>query len=318
MPTLAECLRLFLMVDRSDQTNDTYRRLLTRMAKAIGPERDINLISYADLADYLNRLQSMRDLKRSTVHGYASTIQSFFSWCHRRHFIAHSPADGLRFRKEDRDPYLSRAIPNGQLRQMVEYARVTSARNYAILLFLIDTACRVGGIASLTRSRLDLGEWMALLREKGGKWHRVDFGEQTANALRAWLAERPETDHDYVFTTSAARGARPLKTRSFAKLIRDLSARFGTPYGPHAIRHATASAWAKQGVPPAILRLKLGHESLNTTMQSYYPRDYDQLRQASRLFALAALGGEQDEETVQRSAVRAKIIPFAKGVKPKA
>ncbi len=81
MPTLEQALATYLRVDRSPQTNLSYRRILTRMATAIGPARDICLITYADLVDYTAKLKP--DLKQSTFVVYLRAIKTFFDWAVR-------------------------------------------------------------------------------------------------------------------------------------------------------------------------------------------------------------------------------------------
>jgi hypothetical protein len=53
MPTLTEAITTYLKVDRAASTNHNYQFILRPMAAAIGPLRDLALVTYADLVDYV-------------------------------------------------------------------------------------------------------------------------------------------------------------------------------------------------------------------------------------------------------------------------
>lgn len=294
MPTLHEALLTFLQVDRSPLTNQQYRMVLTKLVTAIGPQRDIALIRYEDLVDYFAQLQRT-NIRQSTLSGYLSVTKSFFNWATERRYIERSPAADVRVRKPRRDPARLKAIPPDELKALVEYARITSPRNHALLLFLADTGCRAGGLASLTRMNLQIEEGWAMLIEKGDSPYRALFGEETAAALSKWLSRRPAADHDYVWTGQGPHYA-PLTTGGVAAIIRRLCERTGASrlWGPHSIRHAVGHAYAKAGVPVTVTQRKLGHRSPKVTMEYYYPEDDEYLAQVSRRNALAALRTEND------------------------
>lgn len=303
MPTLEQALSTFLHIDRSPHTARNYRSTLLPLVAAIGPQRDLALVSYADLVDYIARLQD--NLKPSSFAQYVQVIRTFFNWCVRHHYLASSPACGLFARKPPRDPALSRAIPADVLREMqrLAYAR---PRDSAILLFLADTGCRVGGIATLTLPRLNLDELSAYLLEKGSRFHQVFFGDETGAALRRWLAERPAVQHEYVFT---GRCGRPLRRDAFAAIVQRLSRRAsGRTYGPHSIRHAVACAWAERGVLLTDTQRKLGHSDPRITLEAYYPQNDWRVRDLSRQLALAAL--HDPDRVEQPPPRRPKIIHF--------
>lgn len=296
MPTLAECIATFLKIDRSPHTNRQYGLILHEMARAIGPDRAVGLIRYEDLLDYLDRRRNKPhqrtrgQIKPATIAGYVTVIKAFFAWCARAGYVETSPAANIQRKPPSRDPTRSRAVPPDELARMVEYARVTSPRNYAMLLFLADTGCRVGGLVSLTLDNLDLVTGRATLLEKGGAWHRVYFTDETADALRAWLKLRPNVSHKYVWTGPGPDHA-PLGRLGAAEMVKRIAERTGAsrPWGPHSIRHAVGHAYAQAGVPVTITQLKLGHKHPNITMSNYYPDDEKLVEAASHQHPLSAL-----------------------------
>lgn len=293
MPTFSEALLTFCKLDRSPYTNRQYELVLTRLAADIGPQRDISLIRYEDLVDYFSR-QRARGLKPITLNSYLSVHKSFFNWCIERGYIEQSPAADVRLRKPKRDQTKQRAIPPDELRAIVEYARIVSPRNYALLLFMIDTGCRVGGLISMTCANLDLVENTAILIEKGNMQHRAMFTERTAAALQRWLKLRPVCDHDYVWTGQGPE-YKALTRHAVSYIMYRLCERTGASrlWGPHAIRHAVGHAWAKAGVPLSTTARKLGHANKSITAEYYYPDDDEYLREMTQRNALAALNDDQ-------------------------
>ncbi len=298
MPTLSEALRYYLAEDRRDLTNLQYSLVIGRLIEAIGPARDVRRVTYEDLVDYFEA-QKARGLKSSSIASYTSMVKAFFNWCVRHGYAEQSPAQHLRrkVKTASRDPR-SRAIPNEELRRMVDYARMTSKRNYALLMFLVDTGCRAGGAASLTRARLHL-EGYALLDEKGGKPFKARFGVETADALRAWLAARPDADHDSVWTGLGPH-YKALTPDGISAVVRVLAAKTGASraWAAHAIRHAVGHAYAEAGLPPTAAQAKLGHSDVLITLNNYYPdgEEYaDRVSRENPLIALKASAPEPPE-----------------------
>lgn len=302
MITLAEAYHRYLQVDRSPYTTQNYQRILSRLVQAIGPVRDISRISSEDLEDWFYpTINGKKPLKRSTAVQYLGVIQRFFNDCRNRGYIPTSPADALRVRHNEEAPRQSRAVPPAELREMLAAARFNK-RNYAVMLFLMVTGCRTGGICSLTLANLHLDQYRALVKEKGSRWEWVHFGEATAAALREWLAVRPRCDHDSVFTTTAGNGARPLTKHGFRSIVEELSKKVDASriYRPHALRHSRGHSLAWKGVPESLTGEVLNHLSKDST-RVYYPNDEQMVSAIVRAYELAAL---EDVETVE------KIIPL--------
>lgn len=289
MPTLERALHTFLQVDRARLTNKQYTYILSPLIAAIGPARDTVRVSYEDLADYFYPLVRDHELKLTTARNYLLVIKVFFNWCAKRRYVDFSPAHDLKVRQGDDAPPLPRSVPPDELFAMVDLASYKE-RDYAIMLFLADTGCRVSGIASLTVTNLNLDKQMAFIHEKAGRWHRVDFGEDTAEALRAWLKVRPPVEHDSVFTQTVGRGGKPMTSGNFRYLVKRLAflTDASRSYTPHAIRYSLGHAWGDRGVPMAVLMRKLGQRDYRAT-QRYNSSDEVTVAETSRDLSLAAL-----------------------------
>ncbi len=171
--TLAESVARFLLVDRAPATTTTYRQDLEGLARSIGADRPLAAITAQDIQAHFSHLRSRTTLypdhpRRPSVHAPLSdatltrklkTICSFFHWCVRCGLLRACPSDGVALRRYERPLGTDRAISAEELAAMLAYARTKrchALRDYAILLFLADTGCRVGGCRTLSLDTLDL------------------------------------------------------------------------------------------------------------------------------------------------------------------
>lgn len=287
MPTLSEAVHTYINLDRAPTTNATYTQILTRAAVSLGPDRDIRLITTLDLLDYVRRLHEGRS--PSTVDLHARVLRGLFSWCVTLGLIEMSPAANVNVRVPSTDPSKSRAIPTAVLRQMIDLA---STRDRAILLFFADTGCRLGGIVTLTIPRLNLPARSAMLHEKGDRYYWVDYGDTTAAALTAWLAQRPKSPSDAVFI--GPRTLQALHHESVASMVANLSKKVcGQAYRPHSIRHWVGETWAEAGESVYTIQGKLGHRHQRTT-ERYFPRRSSKLAEATQRRSINHLIDEQN------------------------
>ncbi len=299
-PTLQQVLNTFLQIDRSPQTNKNYQAFLSRLVEALGPAKKVKGVKFEDLVNYLSEFQGT--VAQSTFAQYTLITKVFFNWCAHQHYIPYSPAAGLVARTPTVDPSKSRAIPTDALDKLIELAR-PKPRDYAIMLFLADTACRAGGCASLRISRLYLNEGSAIVREKGGVMVEVFFETPTALALDRWLAVRPKVDHDYVFIRNGP--GTPLRPAGISGVVKRLAERAGLDdYTAHWIRHWVAESYVENGESPNTVQHKLNHANVKTTISSYFPRHNRDVRAASKRNSLRGL------KSVESSAHATNIIPL--------
>jgi site-specific recombinase XerD len=227
-----------------------------------------------------HRSQSSRNkgkkLSVYTLHRHIRVCKQFFRWLVREGHLDHSPAERLEFPRLPRgEP--PKAISQADIERMIERAELearevdnlASLRNYALIRFLAETGCRVGGLVGLRLA--DLQESLASLevtvREKGEKTRTVAFGPKTAAALRAWLVMRPRLKSDAVFT--GKRG--PLTSSGVYQILAGLAERAEVEgrHNPHSFRHALARRLLQHKADLGTVAEILGHADVGTTHQFY-------------------------------------------------
>ncbi len=160
-------------------------------------------------------------------------------------------------------------------------AAESNIRDYAILRFLADTGCRVGGVAGLQLEYLGLepgagGFYRATVWEKsrGGKMksRTVYYDYDTVQALNAYLLEhRPAVDTDYVFISIQPGQPNPLGEGGIYQMIRryakdlDIKGR----WNPHAWRHTFAHGMLENGADLSLVSQLMGHTGIKVTSDIY-------------------------------------------------
>lgn len=281
---LSEALREFdlaLVGSAADSTRTWYRRRLGALVEFLG-DPDVAAVSAADLrrwkaslverdrrwSEHPSRPEVAGGFSPWTLHGYVRAARRFFGWLAREGYVKRNPAGGLELPPLPDEP--PKAIGRADLAKMLEAARASGARDYALVRFLADTGCRVGGLVGLTLGELSLERRRALVWEKGRggkrKARTVFFGEETAEALQAWLTERPDGT-GYVFVGKRGK----LSEGGVYQILRRLAALAGVEgrFNPHSFRHGWARAALEEGADLGTVSQILGHSGIAVTHQFY-------------------------------------------------
>ena len=144
-------------------------------------------------------------------------------------------------------------------------------RDYALLLTMFNTGARVSEIATLDRSRVNIGgKGYVQLQGKGRKDRSIPLWPRTTRVLKEWFRELGNQEQAVAFPS--IRGE-PLTRFAIHLLLRKAvqqASRHCTSLNkkrvsPHVIRHSTAMALLRSGVDIAVIGMWLGHEGIETT-----------------------------------------------------
>ena len=123
--------------------------------------------------------------------------------------------------------------------------------------------CQVGRIG------VKRGQWYRLsFWVKGGRLESVKITKhkEKQKSDRVILG-KPLTDSDLVFSSFEGKPLLPNSvTHAFIKLVRRSSLK---PIRFHDIRHSHASLLLKQGIHPKVVQERLGHASIQITLDTY-------------------------------------------------
>lgn len=286
---LERAISLFLSEQRPS-TRDSYVPVLKRMCSYLGPARPVTDIRPAHLAEYMQHLADHRHNGQpyapATIVKHIKTIKTFFNRLVKLEMIPKSPAHAL---KQKRLPaYVSRdkAMTDAELAALLDFVK-RKPRDYALLLFLADTGCRISGAAGLTVDDLDLDKRRAWVEEKGDKRRQVAYGDLCAKAIITWLLRRPKRAGQYVFTRDGAL----MKADNISLMIRRACKAVGIrTLSGHSLRHRKGHQLADQRTAPSIAATALGHTDPTITLRHYYPADWESAeRELQKLVATEEL-----------------------------
>ncbi|MHB8132866.1 MAG: tyrosine-type recombinase/integrase [Anaerolineaceae bacterium] len=226
-------------------------------------------------------------LANDTMHGYVRGCRTFFKWLYEEHLIEINPA--LRLELPQKSKNYRRGIKVHDRDLIIEEAH-GNFRDYAMVLFLADSACRVGGVAGLKIQDLDLENSCAIVYEKGRggnqKARLVFFGEKTKRALIDWLDIRPLTPECQNVFGGLKKGGKKtgwhaLTESGVYQAVKRLACKAGieTGFNPHNWRHGAARGLIKNGASLPVVSQILGHSSVQVTGDIYGMLSEDELRE---------------------------------------
>lgn len=299
---------------RSPRTVDSYRQKLRPLVGFLG-DVAVEGITTDDLRRFIAHLMDREtlyvghpsreerpgSLSPFTVLGHVRAMRRLFNWLEYEERIERNPMRRIKTpQPRRREP---KGIRRGDFLALLATTRGGSTkdlRDRAIILFLADTGCRVGGLCGLRLDDLDLGRRLAALAEKGGRFRLVPFTPTTAYAIRDWLRVRPEGKGDTLFVGLGNRAHDAVTPNSVAKMlaIRARGAGITGPVNPHSFRHAFARDYLMAGGDLATLSDLMGHINVLVTKEYYGVFTFQELQRKHAQFSPIAqmFGGEEEND----------------------
>ena len=154
-----------------------------------------------------------------------------------------------------------------ELERVLSVAKQQSARIYAMVLIAYRHGMRPTEVCQLEVDHLDLeGGHILIARLKNSITTWQSLPEDEVEALRTWMAVRPNRESSYVFCSK--RGL-PIDRAQFYVELREIAGKAGIPperCRPHALKHSLGTHLAEAGVPVQIIQRRLGHRNIKNTM----------------------------------------------------
>ena len=255
--------------DRSERTIKSYSSDLKLFARwfheTSREELTPQSITPIDLREYKRYLLEDRGFKPATVNRRLVSISAFCKWAREQGLADGNPCDDIRIVPK------VRAAPKW-LTKREQYALVRAvqkanrSRDEALIMLMLHTGLRVSEVSNLRIGDISISPRKGEIIVRGGKGEKfrtVPLNSNVRNALKAYLALRPEVDHDYLFVGQKGKRLRPAGIYHLVKKY-GYEARVGN-ISPHTLRHTFGKNLVDAGVPLDRVAMLLGHSSLNTT-----------------------------------------------------
>jgi len=205
----------------------------------------------------------------STSGAYKRQLHKFWKWAAEEYGIP-NPMHGIKY------PSMPKAHPRAM--DIADFKRlfnatertVMGARDRAILLFMLDTGCRRGGVCDLKAEDVRIDEGVAIVTEKGNKTRKVYFSPFTATYLRTWAQVRQRSEW-FFYSMQGGRHGTHLTGHGMYLLFRRLARKGGVKgvFNPHSLRHRFAIESIKNGGEIAVISKIMGHARTSTTSDHY-------------------------------------------------
>jgi integrase/recombinase XerC len=264
---------------------DGLLRLQAMLADAAIDARALTLAQARRLAALLHR----EGLGPKSIALLLSVWRSAYRWLGLQGRVALNPFDGLRAPKAPKP--LPKALGVDDAVQLAAFAddepadSRLEARDRALVELLYGCGLRASELTSLdAQASSHAAGWVDLqsaevhVLGKGGKRRSTPLGRAAAEALRAWLAIRPQLaapDEPALFV--GARGHR-LAGSTLRAMLGTRAVAAGSPahVHPHMLRHSFASHLLQSSGDLRAVQELLGHAHITTT-QVYTQLDHQHL-----------------------------------------
>jgi integrase/recombinase XerD len=202
--------------------------------------------------------------RASSAARRVSTLKRFYQWCMRERRVAADPT--LRLDPPKRAPRFPKTLSEADVEALLgapETGTPLGLRDRAMLETLYATGLRVSELVSLKTFEVDLNANVVRTLGKGSKQRLVPLGEEAADWIAKYLAERKSAS-DTLFVTTRGSG---MTRQAFWHLIRRYGALAipGKRLSPHVLRHAFATHLINHGADLRVVQMLLGHADISTT-----------------------------------------------------
>jgi site-specific recombinase XerD len=269
--TVIEAIDLMIVALKAEGAKlETVKWYLHRLARFKNEYGNINVkeITLDDIRSYIVKIREL-DISPYSLFSLVRVVRHLFKWLYDERKIDDS------FYKRIKAPKLPQSMPKAidlkDARALIENCPNTpiGKRDKAIIYFLLDTGCRVGGLCGLKVNDIDQKNGNAQVFEKGEKVRSVFFGDVTSKAIKEWINVRPFRNSEYLFTS--IKEDRKMTGFTVIQLLRRLARRSGVKgrVNPHSFRHAFAREFILNGGDIGTVSQILGHTQIHVTNQFY-------------------------------------------------
>ncbi len=203
---------------------------------------------------------------RETHHQYHRVMRTFFNWSVDEGFLSETPMAHIKaprrgypiiaiFTADDIETMLGQCKPKTFL----------GARDQALILFMLDTGCRVGELEKITSPDVDLKSGLVNVTGKGRKSRTVGLGNRAKQALWRYLLIREvkaPAEEEHLWLSEEMRPLSASGIQQVMKRIKKKGKLTGKRYSCHTFRHTFAMTLLRSGCNIRDLQTLGGWESL--------------------------------------------------------
>ena len=266
--TILEAYKLFIQEQmyrgNSNYTLDYYERSLKMFLNFCGNDMDIEDIDVVLFKSYQLYISENLNINRVSVRTYARAVKVFLRWLYFEDYID-IDVNKLLLMKATKDVIIP--LSDLEVKGLINYydnSTYLNCRNKTMLMLMIDCGLRLSEVVNLKISDLDLKNNYLIINGKGSKQRLVPFGISTKKQLVIYIQYRVNLNNNNSLFLNQNLTAITTNTIKmlFARLKKQ--EKFKRIY-PHLLRHTFATNFIYAGGNLEVLRVLMGHSTINIT-----------------------------------------------------
>lgn len=249
----------------STYTLEYYKRSLNMFINFCSVEMDIEDLDIMTFKAYQLYISEHLEINKISVRTYARAVKVFYRWLYFENYID-IDINRLNLMKANKEVILPLSdIEVKQLLMLYNNSSFLSCRNKSIIMLMLDCGLRLGEVVNLQLNDIDSVNHYIVVNGKGSKQRVVPFGLALSEQLVIYFSYRNSISSasNSVFLTQK-------NTAITHNTIKMLFARikkkktFSRVY-PHLLRHTFATNYIYNGGNLEVLRVLMGHSTINIT-----------------------------------------------------
>lgn len=283
-PPLVEAFCEWLRRHRGicDATLNSYRRVTTKLVRALGPEP--TAYSAGKLRSFV--LQEINGYSHSHSVSVATCVRMFVRFLIATGQCAEVLEHTVPRVSGRRPSCLPKHLPAADVERVIaacDPSTELGARDHAIILLLARLALRAGDVADLKWADINWAESTIRVEGKSRREDLLPLPQDVGDAILHYVEHmRPATSSDRVFIIATAPYT-PIRVRQVSQTAQRALLRAGvqtSSYGAHIFRHSVATTMLRGGASLGEIGRLLRHADEDTT-KAYAKVDVELLRQVA-------------------------------------
>ena len=212
-------------------------------------QKTLTKLDTTDVLKFLAKFNNKRTLNRKL-----SSINAFFHFCHIQDFTH----EKIKIPMAKVPKNLPKYVSNEEILDsinLIDRSTVMGLRDYALILFLYASGCRISEALSVQRADIVDG-WLKIRFAKGEKERVVPLAPVATQAMELYLSEQTLAS-PYIWLNYRGEALSRISAYKIVKKYLGVS--------PHVLRHSFASSLIIGGADLRVVQELLGHASLETT-----------------------------------------------------
>lgn len=230
-----------------------------------GTDTDVEDLDIFTFKSYQLYISQQRNINKTSVRTYARAVKVFYRWLYFENYID-IDINRLNLMKANKEVILP--LSDTEVKQLIalyDNSNILSSRNRTIIMLMLDCGLRLGEVVNLQASDIDFVNHYLVINGKGSKQRVVPFGSTLSKQLSIYFNYRNNVSSatNSVFLTQK-------NTAITHNAIKMLFSRIKKKNGlsrvyPHLLRHTFATNYIYNGGNLEVLRILMGHSTINIT-----------------------------------------------------